>query len=47
MRCNDALGQLKEDPELALRAAEYMTVGGFAPLDLIHKTHPEDDQPAP
>ncbi len=35
VRCNNGLGQYKETPELLLRAAEYITVGGFAPLDVV------------
>ncbi len=37
VRCNNALGQLKDDPELMLRAAEYTTLGGFAPLWLVRR----------
>jgi len=42
VRCNNALGQLKDDPELMLRAAEYVTLGGFAPLDIVRR---EREQP--
>jgi hypothetical protein len=35
--CNDALGQFKDDPELILRGAEYLRLGGFAPLDLVRR----------
>lgn len=31
MRCNNALGQLKEDVELAERSADYLDSGGFGP----------------
>jgi len=37
VRCNNALGQLKDDPELMLRAAEYVTLGGFAALDIVRR----------
>ena len=41
VRCNNALGQLKDDPELMLRAAEYVTLGGFAPLDIVRREREE------
>jgi hypothetical protein len=31
VRCNNALGQLKEHSELLLRAADYVDAGGFVP----------------
>ncbi len=34
MRCNNALGQLKESAELAERAADYLDSGGFVPGDV-------------
>ena len=37
VRCNNALGQLRDDPELMLRAAEYVTLGGFALLDIVRR----------
>ncbi len=43
VRCNNALGQLKEDPELAARALDYLESGGFVPAatyelrDLAHE----------
>lgn len=47
VRCNNALGQFKDDPELMLRAAEYLSLGGFAPLDVVRrevdrKTEPDE-----
>jgi hypothetical protein len=44
VRCNNALGQLKDDPELMLRAAEYVTLGGFASLDDIRRERTDDDE---
>ena len=37
IRCDDALRQFKDDPELILRAAEYVSLGGFAPLDVVRR----------
>jgi hypothetical protein len=45
VRCNNALGQLRDDPELMLRAAEYVTLGGFAPLKLVCPDATRAEQP--
>ncbi len=45
VRCNNALGQLRDDPELMLRAAEYVTLGGFAPLHLVDDDADRDETP--
>jgi len=45
VRCNNALGQLRDDPELMLRAAEYVTLDGFAPLTLVCPDASRDDNP--
>lgn len=34
VRCNNALGQLKERVELVERAADYLDVNGFVPADV-------------
>ena len=34
VRCNNALGQLKERVDLADRAADYLAIGGFVPGDV-------------
>jgi hypothetical protein len=34
VRCNNALGQLKERVDLAHRAADYLASGGFVPGDV-------------
>jgi hypothetical protein len=33
VRCNNALGQLKERVDLADRAGDYLAIGGFVPGD--------------
>jgi len=43
--CNNALGQLKDDPELMLRAAEYVTLGGFARLDIVRREREQMQEP--
>ena len=45
VRCDDALRHLRDDPELILRAAEYVSLGGFAPLELVRREVERKHQP--
>lgn len=37
VRCNNALGQLKESAELAVRAADYLAAGGLVPAGVYEQ----------